>query len=89
MRFSTKCWSEHILSAYKATKHLKHPLYMTFKRLIFPLFQSCTTMSKITAWLRSILVVLMCQSAQVAGCFINVISFSTIGMDNSVMSITR
>ena len=31
MRFSTKCWSEHILSAYKATKDLKHPLYMTFK----------------------------------------------------------
>ena len=30
MRFSTKCWSEHILSAYKATKDLKHPLYMTF-----------------------------------------------------------
>ena len=31
MRFSTKCWSEHILSAYKATKDLKHPLYMTLK----------------------------------------------------------
>ena len=31
MRFSTKCWSEHILSAYKTTKNLKHPLYMTFK----------------------------------------------------------
>ena len=31
MRFSTKCWSEHILSAYKATKDLKHPLYMIFK----------------------------------------------------------
>ena len=31
MRFSTKCWSEHILSAYKATKDLKHPLYVTFK----------------------------------------------------------
>ena len=31
MRFSTKCWSEHILSAYKATKNLKHPLYLTFK----------------------------------------------------------
>ena len=31
MQFSTKCWSEHILSAYKATKDLKHPLYMTFK----------------------------------------------------------
>ena len=31
MRFSTKCWSEHILSAYKTTKDLKHPLYMTFK----------------------------------------------------------
>ena len=31
MRFSIKCWSEHILSAYKATKDLKHPLYMTFK----------------------------------------------------------
>ena len=31
MRFSTKCWSEHILSAYKATKDLKDPLYMTFK----------------------------------------------------------
>ena len=34
MQFSTKCWSEHILSAYKATKDLKHPLYMTFKRNI-------------------------------------------------------
>ena len=32
MRFSTKCWSEHILSAYKATKDLKHPLYMTFNK---------------------------------------------------------
>ena len=32
MRFSTKCWSEHILSAYKATKDLKYPLYMTFKK---------------------------------------------------------
>ena len=32
MQFSTKCWSEHILSAYKATKNLKHPLYMTFKK---------------------------------------------------------
>ena len=31
MQFSTKCWSEHILSAYKATKDLKYPLYMTFK----------------------------------------------------------
>ena len=31
MRFSTKCWSEHILSADKATKDLKHPLYLTFK----------------------------------------------------------
>ena len=30
MQFSTKCWSEHILSAYKATKDLKHPLHMTF-----------------------------------------------------------
>ena len=36
--FSTKCWSEHILSAYKATKDLKHPLYMTFK-FLFPLLQ--------------------------------------------------
>ena len=35
MRFSTKCWSEHILSAYKATKDLKHPLYMTFKHYIY------------------------------------------------------
>ena len=34
MRFSAKCWSEHILSAYKATKDLKHHLYMTFKRII-------------------------------------------------------
>ena len=33
MRFSTNCWSEHILSAYKATKDLKHPLYMTFKSI--------------------------------------------------------
>ena len=33
MRFSTKCWSEHILSAYKATKDLKYPLYMTFKMM--------------------------------------------------------
>ena len=32
MRFSTKCWSEHILSAYKASKDLKHPLYMTFNQ---------------------------------------------------------
>ena len=31
MQFSTKCWSEHILSAYKATKDLKLPLYMIFK----------------------------------------------------------
>ena len=30
MQFSTKCWSEHILSAHKATKDLKLPLYMTF-----------------------------------------------------------
>ena len=35
MRFSTKCWSEHILSAYKATKDLKHPLYMTFIFLLW------------------------------------------------------
>ena len=34
MRFSTKFWSEHILSAYKATKDLKHPLYMTFKQIL-------------------------------------------------------
>ena len=40
MRFSIKCWSEHILSAYKATKDLKHPLYMTFNidRLIIFIF---------------------------------------------------
>ena len=31
MQLSTKCWSEHILSAYKATKDLKNPLSMTFK----------------------------------------------------------
>ena len=30
MQFSTKCWSEHILSAHKATKDLKLPSYMTF-----------------------------------------------------------
>ena len=30
MRFSSKCSSEHIMSAYKATKDFKHPLYMTF-----------------------------------------------------------
>ena len=34
MQFSTKCWSEHILSAHKATKDLKLPLYMTFNVLI-------------------------------------------------------
>ena len=33
MQFSTKCWSEHILSAHKATKDLKLPLYMTFKHI--------------------------------------------------------
>ena len=31
MQFSTKCWSEHILSAYKATKNLKHPLYLLYR----------------------------------------------------------
>ena len=35
MQFSTKCWSEHILSVYKATKDLKHPLYMTFNLCSF------------------------------------------------------
>ena len=38
MRFSTKCWSEHILSAYKATKNLKHPLYLTFRIVYRPVY---------------------------------------------------
>ena len=49
MRFSTKCWSEHILSAYKATKDLKHLLYMTFKReksILFDLFHVTTTLNE-------------------------------------------
>ena len=41
MRFSTKCWSEHILSAYKATKDLKHPLYMTFNNLLKKMYSDC------------------------------------------------
>ena len=39
MRFSTKCWSEHILSAYKATRDLKHPLYNTFN-VLYPILMT-------------------------------------------------
>ena len=46
MRFSTKCWSEHILSAYKATKNLKHPLYLPFNHKAY-LCQSDTLLNSL------------------------------------------